>query len=249
MEKFAKCLVIISIVTGSQASQADVAPEQPTPVAEIPALSPKTARPAKAPALRYIISKRSFMWVRKVETNRDAGIMSAQIGIVSPLQTFILTSYNFQTNYASESRYDYRAFSESTYLFTPSLFNVGLVANHSSNSSNQKAVMRGGIYLRITGGNKRHSFGLYPTYMHNDLKGQSYRSVLLFVFNLFKGDVILDGSMTYAARAGIYNQTIDPTLSVRLYDNFRLATGYSFAKTGQIATDNIYAGFEFRRYF
>lgn len=249
METLAISLTFALLTSWCPSSHGDIAPEQPPAVAEIPALAAKPPRQAKPPVLKNIISKKSFMWVRSVETNRDAGIMSAQMGIVSPLQTYILTSYSFQTTGSSKNRSDYHAFSESTYFFTPSLYNVGLVGNHSSNSSTQRAIMRGGLYLRVAGGTKWNSFGLYPMFLINDSNGKSFRTVMLFIVNLFKGDLILDGSVGYAVRAGISSSTFDPTISARIYDNLRFATGYSFAKNGAVAADNIYAGIEFRRYF
>jgi hypothetical protein len=226
--------------------QVPTSPAQPTSkTAQKPTGKPvkliQKAKPSFPPRLRrssYSMSPMSSARWRAYQNSLGIGIVSMQMSLNLPLSSYLISNATVRTvEGASETTSDFRTYSMSLYYFTPQIYNIGLIGSYVSAGTRASNIGRLGLYYRflVRWNNNQHLMGYVPGLLTTDSTTRTRQFLNLWVVGFYQGLISLDGSANYAWSEKSRTITIDPAISIRLYEILRLMVLVNSSKVETIS--------------
>lgn len=260
--------ILVTLMFGPWAGAQLPAPPEPAAEEAVPGTESVESAPVAAPAavsrvkagkkkvrrappskIKYAVTKKSFVWFRGIQNNKNVGFLQSRIGVAAPLQSYVLSHVTLQSATNPEKHHDFQTFANNNWIFSRHFRNVGMVAEHQDASGRGNTSARAGVYLRFGIMGRRHTSLILPYYALNDFGARSGRAAALYIASWWNGLLILDGIASYTWKDGVKSTSFTPVVSLRVYDSLRVVSGYTYNVVDETKTETLFAGFELRTYF
>ncbi|NQZ02269.1 MAG: hypothetical protein HRT45_16550 [Bdellovibrionales bacterium] len=211
----------------------------------------KVEPPAKkAPDYSHSVTPKAFTFLRAAQTDGINEFGQIQYGIHGPAGSYLFGSLLFNSATDDiEPNYDFATFGAAQHLFTPHYGGLGLVGQHFASSAADSTQYRSGFYYTTSGKIGAMRYLLIPFFLFNDVRSDAGRHTLFYLFNFYKGLIILDGTVAYTHNQNFWGRTANPAIGVRVGGSCRAVFGVEHARTKLGTRDDLFSGFEFRAYY
>ncbi len=220
---------------------------------------PNSPRSPAPPRSKNSPAPFSFSVFRFMQLNQADSIshqLFNQTGLNTPGATYLLSTFAFRTAGNARSFTDYSGFLAGLNFYSPQVSGFGLAATLSAAGANTDT-WRGGPYHAFRA--KWGSIGLFLVnhLLLNRMAESAGRFLSLWNISYAGGLVSSIGSISYSwnndVAPAVSTISVDPTLSVRLYESVKLAVSYSFSNsfsnTGDVSSTTLGYGLEINQSF
>lgn len=216
---------------------------------------PKSNRPPEPPRSSYSLAPVSFTILRLMQLNQagaNASLLYSQTGLNTPGSTYLLSTIGLRSSTSARSLTDYSGFFAGLNFYSPQFSGFGLASTLSVAGASTDTWRGGPYHVFMT---RLGSFSLITVnhLLLNNASGSIGRFLNLWLFSFAGGLISSIGSITYTwsndSQPQVNTLSIDPTITLRIYQSLRLAVSYTHSRTGDISTSTSGVGLEFNQSF